>query len=363
MASKGTLLLTGANGGISTGFVSQFLKSPHASQYKGYYTVRDPTSAFTIRNILESPNASSHEYEIAPLDMSTLESTRKGAAAINKRVAEGTLPPIRALVLNAGVQDSKLDFTSDGIERVFAVNYLHQFLLVLLLLQSMDKEHGRIVLIGSTSAFPDWWPNKSNYKTEEQKLAFTNIDDVAKGKRVIDNEFEAAQRRYGGSKVLMIMFMFVLPPPLRYITSRELTYTKQTKQRHELQHRLNTDPLLHNISILGLDPGWVTTSISRNNPPTIKAIMATFQYLAPLFNLVWPNHFLRTARKTGDDLVRVCFADSFGEFPKAVYVDGAEVGGRVNGEVSDVGKRGELWEGSLRFAGVGEGDTVLVDWK
>ncbi|KAE9986585.1 hypothetical protein EG328_005194 [Venturia inaequalis] len=339
MASKGTLLLTGANGGIATGFVSQFLKSPHASQYKGYYTVRDPASASTIRNILESSNASSHEYEIAPLDMSTLESTRKGAAAINKRVAEGTLPPIRALVLNAGVQDSKLDFTADGIERVFAINYLHQFLLVLLLLQSMDREHGRIVLIGSTSAFPDWWPNKSTYKTEEQKLAFTNIDEVAKGKRVIDNEFEAAQRRYGGSKVLMIMFM------------------------HELQRRLNTDPLLHNISILGLDPGWVTTSISRHNPPTIKAIMATFQYLAPLFNLVWPNHFLRTARKTGDDLVRVCFADEFGEFPKAVYVDGAEVGGRVNGEVLDVGKRGELWEGSLRFAGVGEGDTVLVDWK
>ncbi|QDS74398.1 hypothetical protein FKW77_005638 [Venturia effusa] len=207
MAPNGTLLLTGANGGIATGFITQFLKSPHASQYKGYYTVRDPASASTLRSIVEAPNPSSHEHEIAALDMSTLASTRAGAAAINKRVAEGSLPPIRALILNAGVQDSTLNFTPDGIERVFAINYLHQFLLVLLLLQSMDKEHGRIVIIGSSSIYTDWWPYSKNYHTEEQKMAFTDIDEVAKGKRKIDDEFEAGQRRYGGSKVLILMFM------------------------------------------------------------------------------------------------------------------------------------------------------------
>lgn len=71
----------------------------------------------------------------------------------------------------------------------------------------MDKECGRIVLIGSTSIFPDWWPNKGTYTSEEQKIAFTDFEEVALGRRVIDMEFEAAQRRYGGSKVFMIMFM------------------------------------------------------------------------------------------------------------------------------------------------------------
>ncbi|TID21509.1 dehydrogenase/reductase [Venturia nashicola] len=339
MASKGTLLLTGANGGIATGFISQFLKSPHASQYKGYYTVRDPKSASTLQHALDPAASSSHEYEIEQLDMSTLESTRTGAAAINKRVAEGTLPRIRALILNAGVQDAKLDFTADGIERVFAVNYLHQFLLVLCLLQSMDAEWGRIVLIGSTSIFPDWWPNRAHYRSEEEKMAFTDVDEVAKGRRVVDGEFEAGQRRYGGSKVLMIMFMY------------------------ELQRRLDADPALHNISFLGLDPGWVSTSISRNAPPMIQAVMKTFRYLAPIFNIIWPNHFLRTAAKTGDDLVRVCFEDTFGKYPKAVYVDGAEIGKRMNPEARDERKQRELWEGSLRYAGIGEGDTLLVDWK
>jgi NAD(P)-dependent dehydrogenase (short-subunit alcohol dehydrogenase family) len=162
-----------------------------------------------LKNILESPDLTSppHDYEIAPLDMSTLESTRTAAAAINKRVSEGSLPPIRALVLNAGISDAKLNFSTDGLEKVFAINYLHNFLLVLLLLQSMDKEHGRIIFISSTTIFPDWWANSANYKTEEQKTFFTTIDELAKGTRPIDKDFLSAQRRYAMSKVLMIMFM------------------------------------------------------------------------------------------------------------------------------------------------------------
>lgn len=361
MAPNGTLLLTGANGGIATGFVSQFLKSPHASQYKGCYTVRDLKSSSTLRNTLATASSSSHEYEITPLDMSTLESTRAGATAINKRVSEGLLLPIRALILNAGVQDGKLNFTPDGLERIFAVNYLHQFLLVLLLLQSMDKECGRIVLIGSTSIFPDWFSNKSLYKTEEQKIAFTDMDEVAKGRRVVDTDFESAQRRYAGSKILMIMFMWVvsLSTHVYWVVERYILM----RERFELQRRLDSDPALNKISFLGLDPGWVTTSLGRNSPTIVKALMASFKYLAPVFNLIWPNHFLRTAAKTGDDLVRVCFEDSFGLFPKAVYIDGAEVGKSMNPEAREERKQRELWEGSLRYARVGEGDTVLVDWK
>lgn len=146
-----------------------------------------------------------------------MESIRTAAAAaINKRVSEGSLPPIRALVLNAGVQEVKLNFTSDGIEQTFAINYLHNFLLVLLLLQSMYKEHGRVVLIGSTSICPDWWPNSANYATPEQRTFFTTVDELVEGTRHIDKEFELAQRRYAMSKVIMIMFMWVLAVfPLR----------------------------------------------------------------------------------------------------------------------------------------------------
>lgn len=60
------------------------------------------------------------------------------------------MPPIRALILNAGVLDfGKQTWTSDGFDVTFASNYLGHWLLTLLLLQSMDKEAGTIVVIGS----------------------------------------------------------------------------------------------------------------------------------------------------------------------------------------------------------------------
>lgn len=153
---EGTLLLTGANGGIAIGFVKQFLTSHYKTSIKGYYSVRNPSKADALRSVLAASETQGHDYEVAALDMGSFQSVRTAAQDINERVASGSLPPIRALVLNAGVQETTLNFTDDGIERTFAVNYLHQFLLVLLLLQSMDKEHGRIVVIGSTSIWTDW---------------------------------------------------------------------------------------------------------------------------------------------------------------------------------------------------------------
>jgi NAD(P)-dependent dehydrogenase (short-subunit alcohol dehydrogenase family) len=206
---SGTLLLTGANGGIATGFISEFLKSPYATSCKGYYTVRNVQNAENLRTVLQSSAFRGHDYEIGSLDMSTLDGVRSAATAINKRVSDGSLPPIRALVLNAGIQELQQDFTKDGIERTFAVNYLHNFLLVLLLLQSMDKDQGRILFIGSTSIHPNWWPNATHYPREEQKILFTSVDALARGESPIENDFHAGQRRYAMSKVMMIMFMYV----------------------------------------------------------------------------------------------------------------------------------------------------------
>ncbi|KAF2436944.1 NAD(P)-binding protein [Tothia fuscella] len=336
---RGTLLLTGANGGLATGFISQFLKSPHATSIKGYYTVHNPAKATNLRTTLERA-PKSHEYEIATMDMSSLKKVRQAAEDINKQVANGTLHPIQALVLNAGIQDThEQNFTDDGIEQTFAVNYLHNFLLVLLLIQSMDKEHGRIVIISSTSIYPDWWPNKDNYPEESQKTFFTSVEQLARGEASADDAFRSGLRRYAMSKVMMIMFMY------------------------ELQRRLNDSPSLSSISILGLDPGWVTTEIGRNSPFVARAIMQLFQVLAPPLSLFWPNIFVRTAKKTGDDLLRVCFDNKkFGEHPKAAYVDGSELG-EPSEESKDSEKAGALWKGSLKWAGIKEGDTVLENWK
>jgi NAD(P)-dependent dehydrogenase (short-subunit alcohol dehydrogenase family) len=56
--------------------------------------------------------------------------------------------------LNDAGNTSDQTFANEGLESNFAVNYLSNFLLVLLLLQSMDKENERIVIVSSLTHDP-----------------------------------------------------------------------------------------------------------------------------------------------------------------------------------------------------------------
>lgn len=146
MPPKGTIVLTGANGGIGSAIVSRIVASPELSSYYGIYTVRNAAST----PLHLAPNTGPHAHDTLSLDLSSLASVRAAAATINARVAAGEIPPIRALVLNAGYQEMDGQrFTDDGFDTMFEVNYLGNWLLVLLLLQSMGRETGRIVVLGS----------------------------------------------------------------------------------------------------------------------------------------------------------------------------------------------------------------------
>jgi NAD(P)-dependent dehydrogenase (short-subunit alcohol dehydrogenase family) len=348
---EGTVLITGANGGLGSAFVSQFLNSPEASIYTGLFAVRNPSTATTLQSIVSSsPNASSHE--IMALDISTLASIRSAAKTINERVAFGSLPKIRVLVLNAAIQSHKgVDFTKDGLETNFGINYLANFLLVLLVLRSIDKEHGRIVIISSWTHDPFDPRNEQHIKLDEQKTIFTDAESLAKP--AFDEEknlgkwelWEAGMRRYGMSKTLMQMFMF------------------------ELQRRLNSDPELKNICVLSLDPGGMGTGIARDGPWLLRFLLAViFPVFGPLlriWNHFWPNGMVRTPDISARDLRRACFdqMEPLGKFPKAVAVNGSEVGAHQTPEVLDEKKQKALWEESLRHADVRDGDTVLKNWE
>lgn len=104
-SSKGSIILTGANGGLGSAIVGNILQnSDLASNYTSLYTVRKAATAAQLKQVLSSAPAS-HEHEIVDLDLSSLASVRETAAEINGRVAKGELPRIRALILNAGYQD------------------------------------------------------------------------------------------------------------------------------------------------------------------------------------------------------------------------------------------------------------------
>jgi NAD(P)-dependent dehydrogenase (short-subunit alcohol dehydrogenase family) len=150
-SDKGSILITGANGGLGASTVQQIVSQTGiAKDYYGIYTVRKVETADAVKRVLQKAAAAQHRYELLPLDLSSLASVREAAEDINKRVASGEVPPIRALILNAGWQEQYTQtWTGDGFDASFQNNYLGHFLLTHLLLQSMDKENGRIVVVGS----------------------------------------------------------------------------------------------------------------------------------------------------------------------------------------------------------------------
>ncbi|KAF6241011.1 hypothetical protein HO173_000805 [Letharia columbiana] len=100
---KGTFVITGANGGLGSNLVSQFLRSPYAKDYKGLFAVRNPASVDTLKNVLAG-SSNANDHEIIAVDLSSLASVHTATNDLNQRVASGSIPRILAVVLNAALQ-------------------------------------------------------------------------------------------------------------------------------------------------------------------------------------------------------------------------------------------------------------------
>ncbi|RYP61750.1 hypothetical protein DL771_010021 [Monosporascus sp. 5C6A] len=359
MSPKGSILITGANGGLGSATVEQILSQPQiAKDNYGIYTVRKVETADAVKKVLRKATSVQHDHELLPLDLASLASARQAAESINKRVQSGEIPPIRALILNAGWQEyTTQTYTNDGFDMSFQANFLSHFLLTLLLLKSMDKEHGRIVVIGSwthDTADPrnKIGPYKESFAPEKYRQIFPepiDIESLAKGKWSSSLEDSKdpcyGLRRYGASKLCEVM-MF-----------RELSY------------RLPQDPVLSKVAVLSVDPGaMIPSSLLRRGDPVLWFIMAyivpiLLPVLGPIMTRFSPNGDFRTASKSGGDVLRAAFdTKELGEHLNGLYLNGSEPAD-VGAEAKDKRKSGQLWRDSLGYAGVKEGDTILAQWQ
>lgn len=346
---KGTILVTGANGGLGRGFITALSRSPYAKDHRGIYLDRDDAAAQELDTFIKTkvqPKGNNHQWETSALDLGSLAKIRAFAASINARVAEGSLEPIRALVLVAGYLDVAPEaskprrFTEDGHEAVWGINYLANFLLVLLLLQSMDKEHGRVVMVSSWSHNPY---DKRNGVTKhlglpEYKVQYRDTETLAKGVEYPDDGQKAGLRRYGASKACLVMFMF------------------------ELQRRLSVDPELSKISVLAMEPGAMVTNIATGGKQS-KAVNKVIITLSKLSSAVAPNSPLRTPLKSGEHLLRASFdTKELGEHPKATYLDGGKKR-KPGDEAQDEEKQKRLWGDTLKLVNLQPGETALQDLR
>lgn len=213
---KGTILLTGSNGSLGSKMVSQIASSPELAAYHGLYTVRDAQNAPVLRSALaqQQPQHQKHPHDIISLDITDLASVRAFAASISARVAAGEIPPIRALILNAGY----LEFTSQtwtaegGFDMTFASNYLGHWLLTVLLLGSMDRQEGRVVVVGSEAHDPFNPKGKGSYSEArfQEFMRDGSSGEVARGtwsSSAEDPSYNGGFRRYGASKFCQAMMM------------------------------------------------------------------------------------------------------------------------------------------------------------
>jgi NAD(P)-dependent dehydrogenase (short-subunit alcohol dehydrogenase family) len=215
--TKGTIIVTGAAGGIGSGWVLENLKTEQAKLYHTIYFIH-PSAPGHLKEVLTQNAPSEHSYEILPLDLSNMSEVRLAATALNTRIENGELGKIKILLLIAGAMfldprtKDGVTFTAEGIESNFAVNYLCNFLLVLLLLQNLDKEGGaRIIGMGSTNHDPDFLSTKGAYHSKEMKVLFGEggTEDLFKAKERVGrgDVFPASIRRYGRSKWCLIAFL------------------------------------------------------------------------------------------------------------------------------------------------------------
>jgi NAD(P)-dependent dehydrogenase (short-subunit alcohol dehydrogenase family) len=128
---------------------------------------------------------------VMPMDLASLTSVR----AFVENVSAADLPPLHAIVCNAGVQVSGTEWTEDGFEMTFGVNHLGHFTLVQRLLDEMAHP-ARIVVVSSGTHDPTKHTGMPdpNY-TSAADLAHPRADESAEGRR-----------RYTTSKLCNLLF-------------------------------------------------------------------------------------------------------------------------------------------------------------
>lgn len=217
--------------------------------------------------------------------------------------------------------------------------------------------------------------NSLNGAYDDERFKYFISDDlepIAKGSWSATKDdttgWAAGYRRYGASKLCGVMMMYA---SLNLHTHQLALYSQLMKWAsfsHELQRRLDQDPLLSNISVLALDPGAMPTGIMRHNEYWfVRKVM--FQVVLPLITVfwgwLWPNGAFRTLEKSARDIlaaVIACGPSPLSEQPKGLFLNGSEQG-EYNTEALDPVKRDVVWRGSVRFAELTGSDTLLERWE
>ncbi len=268
--------------------------------------------------------------EAVVLDLASLASVRAFARELGTRISAGEMPPLRALVCNAGIQVvTGTTYTEDGFEETFGVNHLGHFLLVNLLLGDLEAP-ARIVLVSSGTHDPDQrtgMPPGPRWR-EPEMLAWPERYPATPG----ESPSTTGRRRYTASKLANVL------------TAYELCRRLETSGPGD-----HEAPVTVNLLDPGLMPG---SGLARDYG---AAQRFAWKYLFPALRLLVPN--VNSTGASGKVLARLVLEPRL-EGVTGRYFVGHEAQ-RSSDESYDREKAAELWEASARLVGLKPEETIL----
>ena len=301
-----TVVITGANAGI--GFAAaRFVAS--VPDWRVILACRSETKATAAIDRIRGENPAAR-VEFVALDLFSLASVR----AFPGRLAAMGVPPIHGLILNAGGINMKAkspEFTEDGFERTFQLNFLGHFLLANLLVGDLAAG-ARVIFVSSDLHDPQ--------ATRMGKLTpprYGPVEDLAYAKQT------AAKLR----------------PMARYATAK--LYAMMIA--YELDRRFCQPS--GDFTVNSWSPGVVpTTQAGRDMPVLLKAIMMSR----------WFVNFMGSHLSTEEEAARALgglltdpeyarvsgrYFDGFREIPSSV-------------ESRDKAKAGSVWDQTAALLGL-----------
>lgn len=255
----------------------------------------------------------SNRFLAARLDLGSLASVRHFA----EEFPQLGLPPLQALVCNAGVQfKDNVQVSEDGHEATFAINYLGHFLLTNLLIEHM-ADSARILVLSSSS-------HDDQAKVPLPKPILKDAAILASPVPPAGEEVSTfVKRAYSTSKLCMLMFAYEL--------ERKLQAAGKT-----------------GITVNTFDPGGMKTGMMREWNPASRLAL----------NLAWPLLRLMpntsTAKESGRVLAELALSPAYaGQSGDYYSMIGSYRKGGMKKKTSslsyDEQKAADLWRGSEKL--------------
>jgi NAD(P)-dependent dehydrogenase (short-subunit alcohol dehydrogenase family) len=288
-----TAIITGASSGLGLECARALLRSDPS--WHLVLPVRDRSRGTDAVERLGEPQ----RCTVMSMDLASSTSVR----AFTQSVRDADLPPLHAIVCNAGVQVvSGTEWTDDGVEMTFGVNHLGHFALVQGLLDELAHP-GRIVVVSSGTHDPSKRTGMPNPEyTSAVELAHPRGEEPTDGRR-----------RYTTSKLCNVLFAY------------------------ELDRRLS-----HGVTVNAFDPGLMPGSgLARDYPPMQRL---AWRYVLPALRIL-PG--VRSTRTSGRYLAALVDDARF-DGVSGQYFEGARPI-KSSKDSYDQDKALDLWDTSERL--------------